>query len=47
MDEYPLKIMRRVFVLVDEYPVKNMGQVFMLWTNTLSETWGKYSSANE
>ena len=47
MDEYPLKIMRRVFVLVDEYPVKNMGQVFMLWTNTLSETWGKYSSVDE
>ena len=27
----------------DDHPLKIMGQVFVLWTNTLSKSWGKYS----
>ena len=34
-------------IVVDEYPLRNMGQVIVLWTNTLSGMWGKYSSADE
>ena len=47
LDEYPFQNMGQVFRPLDKYPLQRMGQVIVLWTNTLSSTWGKYSSTDE
>ncbi|CAN0565433.1 unnamed protein product [Laminaria digitata] len=46
MDEYPLQNMGRVFVH-GRIPSRKHGASTRARTNTLAETWGKYSSTDE